>query len=340
MKIMVFDVAAESGGALSVLNDFYKEYKNDKINEYIFVVSKPELDETDNIKVLRYPWIKQSWLHRLYFDNFVAPNIIKIYDVDEVLSLQNILVPHTKVKQNVYVHNSLPFVEYRFKFFENRLLWVYQNIISRSIYRSIKKANKVTVQTQWMKKICIEKLKINQQYIEAIPPKINIEVINYFMPTKNSLSTFFYPASGVEFKNHRVIVEACTKLRNEGIENYKIIFTLEGNENKNILNLYKKIKEYNLPIEFIGSISRDIVFEYYSKSVLIFPSYIESSPLPLTEAKIHCTPTITSNCSFSHEILDGYENVYYFDPFNSDELFELMKKSLSIELLNKEDLAY
>jgi len=31
MKIMIFDVQAESGVALSVLNDFYNECKTDKL---------------------------------------------------------------------------------------------------------------------------------------------------------------------------------------------------------------------------------------------------------------------------------------------------------------------
>lgn len=337
MKIMVFDVPAESGGALSVLKDFYKEYKTDLNNDYIFVISKPELEETKNIKVLRYPWIKKSWLHRLYFDNFIALNLIREHEVDDVLSLQNVIIPHTKVKQTVYVHNSLPFAEYRFSIVENRLLWIYQNILSRIIYKSIKKASKVIVQTKWMKKACVEKLNVDGTKIEVRPPKINIEVEKYFKMTKKSTSTFFYPASGVEFKNHKVIVDACSELKKEGIDNYKVIFTLKGDENKSVSALYKKVKDKNLPIDFIGNISREQVFEYYSKSVLIFPSYIESSPLPLSEAKLHGAPILASDCPFSHEILDGYENKYFFNPFNEDEIAELMKKTIK-ENINFADI--
>jgi glycosyltransferase involved in cell wall biosynthesis len=320
MKIMVFDVAAESGGALSVLNDFYDKYKADLNNEYIFIVSKPKLEETPDLKVLRYPWVKKSWLHRLYFDNYVAPKLVKKYGVDEIFSLQNVIVPYSKLYQTVYVHNSLPFSEYRFSITENWLLWTYQNILSKGIYKSIKKANRVIVQTQWMKKACVDKLNVHSEKIVVEPPKINIEVKNCFQPSKQNLSTFFYPASGVEFKNHSVIVEACTKLRKEGINNYRIIFTLYGNENNVISELHKKVKEQELPIDFIGSISREKVFEYYSNSVLIFPSYIESSPLPLSEAKMHGTPVLASNCAFSHEILDNYDKVEFFDPFKSEEL--------------------
>lgn len=325
---MLFDVPAESVGALSILNDFYNECKNDKTNNYIFVVSKPELNETPKIKVLRYPWIKKSWLHRLYFDNIVAPKLIREYRVDKVISLQNIIVPHTKVYQTVYVHNALPFVEHRFSIAESRLLWIYQNIMSKIIYKSIKKANKIIVQTEWMKKACVERLKVNGAKIEVMPPKINIEVKEHFKPTKESLSTFFYPASGFDFKNHKVIVEACLELKDAGIENYRVVFTINGSENKKLSALYKKVKEHDLPVEFIGSISRDTVFDYYSKSVLVFPSYIETVGLPLIEAKMHGAPILASNCAFSHEILDGYDEVQYFNPFNSDELREEMRKAI------------
>jgi hypothetical protein len=78
MKVMVFDVAADGGGALSVLNDFYNEYKSDTENDYIFIISTPKLKETENIKVLNFPWIRKSWFHRLYFDHFIAPGLIRL----------------------------------------------------------------------------------------------------------------------------------------------------------------------------------------------------------------------------------------------------------------------
>lgn len=325
MKIMVFDVPAESGGALSVLNEFYSEYKNDKKNNYIFVISKPELEETENIRVLRFPWVKKSWMHRLYFDNIIAPKLIQKYAVDEVFSLQNIIVPNTKVWQTVYVHNSLPFSDYRFSFTENRLLWIYQNILSKSIYKSIKKANKVIVQTEWMKKAVIEKLKIDDSRITVLPPKIEIEIKRSYKRTKEDLTTFFYPASAVGFKNHKTVVEACLKLKEAGITNYEVIFTIEGNENKNIADLNRIVKENKLPITFIGSLTREQVFNYYSKTVLLFPSYIETVGLPLIEAKMHQTPIIASDCGFSREILFGYRNSCFFDPFDSEKLAVLLK---------------
>lgn len=330
MRIMVFDVPAESGGALSVLHEFYNEFKLDRENEYIFVLSLPELKETSNIKVLRFPWIKKGWGHRLYFDHFIAPKLIKEYEVDQILSLQNITIPHAKVYQSVFVHNALPFSEYRFRFKEDKLLWVYQNIIGKNIIKSIKKADHVIVQTNWMKKKFIEELNVYDEKIEVKQSRIDIEIKDQFRDTKDSLSTFFYPASGVIFKNHKVILDACLKLKEKGIEDYRVIFTLCGDENHHITEIYNLSRGNHLPIEFVGSKLRDEVFQLYSKSVLIFPSYIETVGLPLLEAIAHKTPILAANCEYARAILSDYNSVEFFNYDDSKVLCHLMNRCINL----------
>ena len=325
-NIMIFDVPAVEGGALTILNDFHCEVlsnPNKDIN-WIFVVSQPQLEEKDNIKVLRYPWIKKSWLHRLYFDHFIANRLIKKYKTDKVLSFQNTIIPHTNVPQIVYLHQSLPFVEYKFRLKENILFWIYQNIIGKIIKKSIIKAEKLIVQTEWMKEACIEETGIDGRKIKVMPPKINIDIKDKFIPANENLKTFFFPAGAMSYKNHKIIIEACKILKDKGIKGYKVIFTLMEDESKYIRSLHKKVIDNSLPIDFIGSISRENVLELYTRSILIFPSHIESFGLPMLESRLHEGIIFASNCSFSKEILRGYENAYFFDPFDVDELSRLM----------------
>jgi glycosyltransferase involved in cell wall biosynthesis len=331
---MVFDVPAEHSRALSVLKDFYKKFNENKNNEYIFVLSLPELAETENIKVIRFPWIKKSWFHRLYFDHCVAPKLIDKYKPDEVLSLQNVVVPRTKTFQTLYVHNALPFSEYRFSFFEDKMLWVYQNILSRMIFKSIGKADKVIVQTKWMKKKCVEMLSVDEEKIEVMPPDIKIDVKKRYSKPEGGFVTFFYPANSTKLKNHTVVVEACRKLKSEGIGGYKIVFTLTGSENKHISNIKHITEKEDLPIEFIGKISRDEVFEYYSRSVLLFPSFVETVGIPLIEAKLHGSPIIVSDCPFSREILNEYDNIAFFDPFDVGKIKIKMSDNLKNKIQN------
>lgn len=331
MKIMVFDVPAESGGALTILKQYYKKAINDTNNKWIFVISTPNLPETENVKILKYPWVKKNWLHRLYFDKFIAHKIVEKYKIDEVLSLQNVIVENLKVKQTLYLHQSLPFSGKRYSVTENFKFWVYQNIISKMIFNSIMKADKVIVQTNWMKEACLKKVDADANKFKVERPDINIEVKKKYEQEDKENKLFFYPASGPIYKNHQIIVEAVKKLKEQNITNYRVLFTLSGNENDNVKKLYKIVKEYNLPIDFIGQISLEEVYEYYSKSILIFPSYIETFGLPMLEAKMHGSPIIASDCPFSHEILDEYENTDFFDPFNGEKLCHLIKVWIDIK---------
>lgn len=326
MKIMVFDVPAVSGGALTILNQYYDKAVKDTENEWIFIISTPILKSKMNVKVVNFPWVKKSWFHRLYFDKFVAPKLVKEYKIDEILSLQNTTIQNVNVKQTLYLHQSLPFAEKRYRLTENYKFWMYQNVISRMIFKSIKNADKIIVQTQWVKKACLEKVKTDSKKFEIIQPEVNIEVKQYYKKSSDECTIFFYPSGAMEYKNHKIIVNAVSKLKEEKIRNFKVVFTLTGKENKHILNLYNIIKEEALPIEFIGKIEINDVYNYYSKSILIFPSYIETFGLPLLEAKLHRTPILASDCAFSHEILKDYDKVDFFNPLDSMMLSKQMKR--------------
>lgn len=328
MRIMVFDVPAESGGALTILNQYYDAAIKDKKNEWFFVVSTPKLKEANNVKVLSYPWIKNSWLHRLYFDNLVANKLVNKYNVDKILSLQNVVVPKVKVKQTLYLHQPLPFVEKRYGLTEDFKFWVYQNIISKIIFKSIRKADEVIVQTKWIMEAAIEKANVKKEKFILKQPELNVSVKKLYTSDKNSEKLFFYPSSGLVYKNHEVIVNACKILKDKGISNYKVIFTLKGDENKHVRKLREIMTEENLPVEFIGLVDIEDVYKYYSKSILIFPSYIETFGLPMLEAKMHESPILASDCEFSREILDDYMNVRFFNPFDEIQLSIFMESFL------------
>lgn len=325
MKIMVFDVPAENGGALTVLNQYYDAAIKDKSTEWIFVISTPRLEEGENVKIINYPWIKKSWFHRFYFDKFVAHKLVEKYGVEEVLSLQNVIIPNVKVKQTLYLHQPLPFVEKKYRITENFKFWVYQNIISKIIFKSINEADKVIVQTKWIMNAAIERTSADENKFMIKQPELNVLIKKSYDAEEKKDKLFFYPASGLVYKNHEIIVKACMELKSRDISNYRVFFTLKGDENKHIRMLRKIVIDKNLPIEFIGLLRMEDVYEYYSKSVLIFPSYIETFGLPMLEAKMHNSPILASDCVFSHEILDGYNKVHFFNPFNSLQLVELMK---------------
>lgn len=331
MKIMVFDVPAEVGGALTILNQYYHVALQDQQNQWYFIVSTPKLLEQKNVRVLNYPWVKKSWFHRLYFDYFISSKLIKEFQIDEVLSLQNTIIPFTNKKQTLYLHQSLPFVETHFGFLENFKFWMYQNVISKMIFQSIRKADQVIVQTKWMIEAAAKKTGSEREKFILQPPTLNIQIKEKYTDQKHENIQFFYPASAFSYKNHRLIIEACKLLKNDRIDYGRVIVTLTGEENNEAKKLKAIVQQENLNIDFVGMITIDQVYEYYSRSVLLFPSYIETFGLPLLEAKMHEAPILASDCAFSHEILDGYEHVRYFDPHQAADLYEKMTDFLKTQ---------
>ena len=82
----------------------------------------------------------------------------------------------------------------------------------------------------------------------------------------------------------------------------------------------------NLNVKFCGQIPRDEVFDFYTRSVLLFPSYVESYGLPLLEAKLTGTYIIASDCPFSREILSEYGKAAFFPEMDYKTMGELILK--------------
>lgn len=328
MRTMVFDVPAENGGAMTILRQYRRRAVEDIESESIFIIGKASLKETENVKVLRFPWIKKSWFHRLWFDHVVAPHLVRTYRPDHILSLQNVLVPHVSVPQTLYLHQPLPFVEKRYGLRENPRFWIYQHILSRTIYRSVRHAKTVIVQTRWMKQACIDKAGAQPDRIRIEAPTVPIPEGLAYHPTPESIHTFFYPASGLPYKNHRILIEAADILVRKGIVDFRVQLTLAGKENTGIAELQSLVETRGLPVDFLGTIPHEAVLERYTHSILVFPSYIETFGLPLLEARMIGAPVIASDCAFSREILEGYAQGTFFAPDDAEELAVYMGKAI------------
>lgn len=332
MRIAIVDVAASTSGALSVLNDFYIFVRdNYPEHEWLFLVGTPEFKECSNIQVVNVSYVKKSWLHRLVWEFINAAGVIKAFQPDVVISLQNLRVPNLSVPQLVYIHQPIPFQkEKQFSFFnkDETVLAVYQYLIGGLIWHTVRKADGIVVQTQWMKQAILAKLPQAANRIRVILPlvgEIQTSPVVWQNGKLAKVTRFFYPAIPLKYKNHVCIIKAVRQLAKQGITNFEVLFTINGTEGHVARELYKEAAGLEKYIRFVGYLDRISVLEEYCKSVLIFPSYIETFGYPLLEARQAKGIIIASDCSFSREILDGYENVSYFNPFNSDELAKNMK---------------
>lgn len=340
MRIVVNNIAASKTGALSILKDFYNAVKKDGgSNEWVFVLGDKLLEETGNIRVIVRDDIKANRKKRLMFDLKDGAYFFMSLKPDVLFSMQNTLPRGYKGKQVLYVHQPLPFQTWkRFSFLkpEEKEYAVYQHLIGRMIASSVKRADKVIVQTQWMKDAVIKKTGVSEDKIVRILPDIKVpehisnepEMIN-----NNVINRFFYPAGEILYKNHGCILEAVGILKDRGIKDFEVSFTL----NKGDIPALSKYPDHE-QVKYLGRIDRDEVFRRYRDEVLLFPSYIETFGYPPAEARAVGGRVIASDCPFSHEVLEGYGRAYFFDPFDPSALADLMEQAIKGKLFDDKDL--
>jgi len=327
MKYLVIDVAAQHGGALSILKQFVARFKNDSENEYTVLVSTPDFEDSENVKFVKVPWVKRSKLHRIYFDSFFVKKLVKKYKPDVLFSLQNKGFKVRNLRQEVYFHNALFICEKRFSFKESRSLWVYQNVISKMTRKSLKYADKIIVQAEWIKRGLAEKWKIEKEKVFVDRPNVNPIFKVLSKDADESPKNLFFPANFSMYKNHRTLINACAELwKEQGTEAFSL--TMTGKEENFPASLKAVIDGNNYPISFAGALSPEEMKAMYEKSILVFPSYIETVGLPLVEAKELSRPIIAADCEYAHESVGEYDKVLYFSPFDKDALISLIKKVL------------
>ncbi len=326
MKYLVVDVAAEHGGALSVLNQFVRKFKSDTENEYIVYVSNLDFEDTENVKFFKAPWVKRSKIHRMYFDSFFVKKLIKMHSPDRLFSLQNKGFKVKNLKQDVYFHNALFICEKRFSFKESRKLWMYQNIISKMTRKSLTFADRVFVQAEWIKSSLANKWKIEESKIFVDRPDINTIFKEPSADASKNPRSLFFPANYSAYKNHRTLFCACAELWEErGKDTFSLLLT--GKKDNVPTSLKAIFENRNYPIEFLGSLSAEEMKATYEKSILVFPSYIETVGLPLVEARCLSRPIIAADCEYARESVGEYDKVSYFSPFDVE--------SLKIKILEK-----
>ncbi|HEY5589184.1 MAG TPA: glycosyltransferase [Candidatus Paceibacterota bacterium] len=318
MRIIVNDAAAVSGGALTILKGFYNyiiDYDTD--NEWIFIVSTNQIIENKKIKVVNFSKKKQGWIKRLKFDFLTGGQFINSLKPDIVLSLQNTITYGVKAPQVVYMHQPIPFQDVKNFSFIKRSEYkyaIYQYIIGFLIKKSLRNADAIIVQTEWIRKAVIKKTGISGENVYKVFPNIP-SYSNFVRVGKFDRKKYFYPASKYIYKNHKCIYDASSILRKKGCFDFTIELTIDE-------DIYRE------NIMFIGDIPFLDVINKYNESTLIFPSFIETVGLPLAEAREIGTIILASDCSFSREILNGYANAYFFNPFKPNELALLIEKIL------------
>ena len=318
MKILVYDIAArEGGGGAQVLENYFRRAIRDTDHEWWFVVTLPKyLDRAcDHVHVV-CPDISRGskplrYALRKRFELTGLRKLCREVRPDEILSLQNMPAPVSGFSQTVYLHQSFQFAPVRFRFTrpEERSFAVRQRIICPVIRRKLRGADRVIVQTEWMKEAAAAWAKYPPERIRVERPEVSAPE-NYVRPEREE-NVFFYPASAYLNKNHRVLLDACRLLKERGIRDYRVDFTFAPDANAIARSLSAEAERDGLPVRFIGHLDRAEVFRRYGAQIMLFPSYVETFGLPLEECKTVGGEVIASDLPFAREVLGSWERATF-----------------------------
>jgi glycosyltransferase involved in cell wall biosynthesis len=327
--IFVNDTAATEGGALTILKQFLDSIKLYSSKDYLYYVfcSVPELKlyENEQIKIINDIKAKK-WLERIRWDFWGLKKWSKKNNIkaDLIISFQNTGVKYFReIPQIIYFHQPLSvYREVKWNLFkkEERIYWFYQTIYPLLIKFSLPSNFYIITQTEIMKKKLQQRFKINKERILIISPDFNNIDINSIPSINFTDNKFhiFYPAATYLYKNHEVIIKALKDIKDKNLDvfnNLLVHFTFDNltSRNQELIKLINDLK-VNDAIKLEGKLSYDKTLMFYkSCDLVVFPSYLESFPLPLIETALFGLPLLVSDLGFSREIIGNYEGAQFID---------------------------
>ena len=337
--IIVNATALRTGGALTILSQFIDSAMHSK-KYLIFVHPSVNFQVQENIKLVKLN--KVSIMSRILWDfcglsTYLEKNKIK---AEAIISLQNTSIKTSqKCKQIIYIHNVIPFSDYKFSLFKKSdlKLLLYKYFYAFFIFLYATKSTQYVVQSNWLKAILVEGGIEPDNILVARPSIITPELADIrLIDLDNEKINAFYPASNFEYKNHVEIINALIYMKDNGMqfEHIKIYFTLDKLESS---KLYELIRQHDLTgnFAFLGALPFEEVLRYYkSVDLVLFPSRLETFGLPLIEAASFGKYIVTIDLEYAKEVLNGYSTVVFCPEANSEcwaRSILSVQKNLSVE---------
>lgn len=339
MRISVVCLASRTGGGLTILKDLLSFARcNREDHQWQFLLSDQDVGPgTPNVEIVHLSRPYKGWKSRFWAEMTSGRKAIKGFKPDIVLSLQNIdTLARAGYPLALYMHQSLPFQkDYKLSFLnstERRIAWR-QYLLKYPIKFSIGRATTTFVQTEWL----AESIRKECQKSEVHSIGFDITSRNKRIDLKQQKpSTFFYPATASPYKNHQLIHQALQILGREDLDlSGKMTLTLHESDLKRVVTGGLSPNELEW-YRCVGWITGEEVYKEYSRSILVFPSLVESLGLPLYEAKEAGAIIVAPDLPYAREALNDYVNTVWFAPTNPLSLARALRKSLSLSA----DLTY
>lgn len=167
--------------------------------------------------------------------------------------------------------------------------------------------------------------------LEILRSRLHSKKSGFTAPDPSIPIRYFLTVGSIEpRKNHRLVLEAITLLRNQGFGDIKLVVVgSEGWDNKELL------KEFELH-QAIGSLVHlsmlspsELCILYQNAIATICPSVSEGFDYPGVEAIQSGVIVAASDISVHHEIYG--KAALYFDPYNAEDIAQCLKLLLTTE---------
>jgi glycosyltransferase involved in cell wall biosynthesis len=331
-KVLVISaIALRSGGTLSVLQDCLRELSGDRYASWEIIALVKDRSLIDpGIRNIRFIEFNGAgfYLRRLYYEFYHFARLSRELNAQVWLSLHDISPRVSAARQAVYCHNPSPFYRFRLKDLWLDPTFGFFTLFYKYLYRLNIHANDfVIVQQNWLREKFSRLYDLDPSKIIVAHPRVDYN----FAPHQESSRghVFIYPCFPRVFKNIEVIGDAASKLEAQGIDNFEIVLTIEGNENR-YARLLKKKYGHLKTLRFTGSQPRENIFKaYQSAQALLFPSLLETWGLPISEFKQTGKLILLADLPYAHETLGEYQNAVFFDPRNANDLAEKMARAVT-----------
>jgi len=294
-------------------------------NEYFIFINKESIGVFDElihrVRIVLCPVKATSRPLRILWEQFILPAQMRRLKIDLLLSA-GMTSPFFSSAASVLVIHDLQHINQPQNF-----AWYYLPFLKAIIYLSAKTSDALIAVSGYVKDDVVRHYRILPDRVfvayNAVDRdkffrrgKEDVEVVRrrYNLPE----SFIFYPASSLPHKNHKRLLEAFKKVKEE-VQDIKLVLT--GTRDYGYEVIEKSIKEFGLDddVLFLGWLSHDDVpLIYNAANVLVFPSLHEGFGMPVIEAMASGVPVICSGIPPLKEITDSA--AIFVDPFDPRDI--------------------
>lgn len=307
------------GGGVNVLNQILQEA--DKMGLSYILISPDNGVKSLAIKTIKVPKNKLRFIYKIYLF-FSVRFILKKHNISRILSVGNIALPNKNksIKQTLIIQNAYAIVDSKDKIWNrfNRSEVLYLKLMNYLINSSIRYADKIVVQTEYMKKNIVSK---HNCPVYVIPNYYDLPIKSNTLNIESNTLRLIYLSGYYPHKNFEIFIGLGQRLEALGLD---ISITLTLPMNRNTTEILPKILYKNF-ITNIGPVkTNEIPNLYQYNDGIISPSLLESFSGNIYEALVYKKIMFLSNLEFNTSLVG--ENGYYFDPYSQESLLEKIRE--------------